>query len=133
MGGHDGVAGRPGQELRVLIVDDDVRVRRALRELVESSPDLTVVATAASSRRALLDDVEHAPDVVILDLLLPQAVDGLNVLRVLRSRNRAVVAISVLGSLRHQALAAGAFAFLEKEGRDIDALHETIRAAVHRP
>src|SRR3712207_587758 len=84
MGGHarqDEVDG----PLRVLIVDDDVRVRRALRELIESSPDLTVVATAASSRRALLEDAEHNPDVVILDLLLPQAEDGLHALRVLTS------------------------------------------------
>ena len=133
MGGPDDVADGPARELRVLIVDDDVRVRRALRDLVESSPDLTVVGAAASARRALLDDGEHAPDVVVLDLLLPRAADGFDVLRVLRSRNRAVVAISVLGSLRHQAVAGGAFAFLEKEGREIDALHDTIRAAAHRP
>lgn len=133
--GDDAVNGREhgaapaDRRVTVLIVDDDARVRRALRDLLEATPDLAVVAVAGSARDALADDAEHAPDVVILDVLLPQAADGLHVLRALRSRNRAVVAMSVLGSLRQRAITDGAFAFLEKEGRDIDRLHDVVRAA----
>jgi DNA-binding NarL/FixJ family response regulator len=116
-----------------MIVDDDVRVRTALHELVESAGDLRVVATAASVRRALLDDADHQPDVVLLDVLLPGAVDGMKVLEVLRRRGRPVVAISVDGSLRSRALAAGASAFIEKDGREIDTLHEAIRTARTTP
>jgi DNA-binding NarL/FixJ family response regulator len=116
-------------KLRVLIVDDDTRVRRALRSLIECSPDLTVVSEAGSTRSAKRLDLELLPDVVVLDLLLPQAPDGMQVLRELRRRDRPVVAISRMGELGPQAMVAGAHAFLEKHGRDVDDLLDMIRAA----
>jgi DNA-binding NarL/FixJ family response regulator len=122
---------REAPKLRVLIIDDDPRVRRALRGLIECASDLTVVGEAGSTRGASRLDLELGPDVVVLDLLLPQASDGMQVLRELRGRERPVVAISRMGELGPQALGAGAHAFLEKHGRDVDDLLEMIRAA-HR-
>ena len=122
---------RKAPKLRVLIVDDDVRVRRALRALIQCSPDLTVVGEARSTRSAKRLDLELLPDVVVLDLLLPQAPEGMQVLRELRGRGRPVVAICGTGGLGPQAVRAGAHAFLEKHGRDVDDLLDMIRAA-HR-
>ena len=116
-------------KLKVLIVDDDARVRRALRSLIECSPDLTVVGEAGSTPSATRLDLELLPDVVVLDLLLPQAPDGMQVLRELRGRGRPVVAISCMGKLGPQAMVAGAHAFLEKHGRDVDDLLHMIRSA----
>jgi DNA-binding NarL/FixJ family response regulator len=126
-------AGVPSEaaKLKVLIVDDDARVRRALRSLIECSPDLTVVGEAGSARSARRLDLELGPDVVVLDLLLPRAPDGMLVLRELRGRDRPVVAISRMGELGAEAMMAGAHAFLEKDGRDVDDLLDMIRAA-HR-
>jgi DNA-binding NarL/FixJ family response regulator len=123
----------PGKavKLRVLIVDDDARVRRALRSLIECSVDLTVVGEAGSARSAERLDLKLLPDVVVLDLLLPQAMDGMCVLRELRGRDRPVVAISGTGELASPAMVAGAHAFLEKHGRDVDDLLDMIRTA-HR-
>jgi DNA-binding NarL/FixJ family response regulator len=73
-------------KLRILIVDDDARVRRALRCLIECAPDLIVVGEARSTASAKRLDLELLPDVVVLDLLLPQALDGMGVLRELRGR-----------------------------------------------
>jgi DNA-binding NarL/FixJ family response regulator len=123
---------RKAPKLRVLIVDDDARVRRALRSLIDSSPDLTVVGEARSTRGAKRLDLELRPDVVVLDLLLPQAPDGMQVLQELRRRDRPVVAISRMGGLGREALVAGAHAFLEKHGRDVDDLLDMIRAAHRR-
>ena len=120
---------RKASKLRVLIVDDDVRVRRALRSLLECAPDLTVVGEAGSARSARRLDLELLPDVVVLDLLLPQAPEGMGVLRELRGRGRPVVAISRMGELGPQAMGAGAHAFLEKHGRDVDDLLDMIRDA----
>ena len=121
--------GKKAPRLRVLIVDDDARVRRALRSLLECAADLTVVGEAGSTRSAKRLDLELLPDVVVLDLLLPQAPDGMQVLRELRGRDRPVVAISRTGELGPQAMVAGAHAFLEKHGRDVDDLLDMIRAA----
>ena len=123
---------RKGSKLRVLIVDDDARVRRALRGLIECAPDLTVVGEAGCTRSAMRLDLELGPDVVVLDLLLPQVPDGMQVLRELRGRDRPVVAISRLGELGPEAMATGAHAFLEKHGRDGDDLLDMIRAAYRR-
>jgi DNA-binding NarL/FixJ family response regulator len=128
---HEAVPDHPskGPKLRVLIVDDDARVRRALRGLIECAPDLTVVGEAGSTRSAKRLDLELLPDVVVLDLLLPQAPEGMQVLRELRGRHRPVVAISRMGELGPQAMLAGAHAFLEKHGRNVDDLLDMIRAA----
>ena len=121
--------GKKAPKLRVLIVDDDARVRRALRCLIECSLDLTVVGEAGSTRSAKRLDLELLPDVVVLDLLLPQAMDGIGVLRELRRLGRPVVAISSTGELGPEAVEAGAHAFMEKHGRDVDDLLDMIRAA----
>ena len=73
--------------------------------------------------------MSEAPAVVVLDLLLPQAPDGMQVLRQPRGRDRRVVAISRMGELGPQAMAAGAHAFLDKHGRDVDDLLDMTRAA----
>ena len=125
------VAGDPlkALKLRVLVVDDDARVRRALRGLIERASDLTVVGEAGSAGSAGRLDLELDPDVVVLDLLLPRASDGMQVLQELRGRGRPVVAISRMGNLGPRAMVEGAHAFLEKHGRDVDDLLEMIRAA----
>jgi DNA-binding NarL/FixJ family response regulator len=120
---------RRAPKLRVLIVDYDARVRRALRSLIECAADLTVVGEAGSTPSAKRLDLQLRPDVVVLDLLLPQAADGMQVLRELRGRDRPVVAISGIGELGPRAMVAGAHAFLETHGRDVDDLLDMIRAA----
>lgn len=119
-----------GPRLAVLVADDDARVRQGLREMIQFSSDAVVVGEASSARSALQLDLALRPDVVILDLLLPGAEDGLGVLRELSARGRPVVAISVWGFLGPQALASGAASFLEKGSPLIDQLVQAIRTAV---
>lgn len=113
----------------VVIVDDDTRVRRALRTLIDGSPDLAVVGEAATPAEALEVVATTDPDVVVLDMLLPQASDGLGLTRTLSSEGKMVVAISMLASLHQKALAAGATEFLEKDGAGMTKLHETLRSS----
>ncbi len=99
---------------RVLVVDDDARVRQALSALIGATPGLVAVGEASSSDTTLRADEELSPDIVLLDVLLPDLVDGLEVLRHLVARGRAVIAVSIRGDLRAGALAAGAIAFVDK-------------------
>jgi DNA-binding NarL/FixJ family response regulator len=115
-----------GGRLRVLIADDDGRVRRALRALLEAEPDIAVVGEAATAREVRAAARALRPAVVVLDLLLPAAEDGLALVRGLAGRP--VVALSVRGGLRGAALGAGARAFVEK-GAAPEALLAAIRAA----
>jgi DNA-binding response OmpR family regulator len=67
---------------RVLIVDDDVNIRTALKLRLER--DALVVHTAADGDEAIRQALEQCPDLVILDLNLPRC-DGLDVLSRLKS------------------------------------------------
>ena len=111
---------------RVLVVDDDARVRQALRALIASSEGLTLAGEASSGTDALRVDENLVPDVVLLDLLLPFASDGLAVIDALVARGREVVALTTRVELRTAALEAGAAAFLEK-GVTPEALLDVLR------
>ena len=119
---------RAEPRLRVLVVDDDARIRRGLRELIDASSDAGVVGQAASRGSALTLDLELRPDVAVVDVLLPYADDGLDVLEQLTARGRATIAISVRPDLASLALAAGARTFLAKGppllGRLLQAIRE---------
>lgn len=57
---------------RVLIVDDHDALRRGIRALVETRPNFTVVAEAASGHAALDEARRTTPDIAIVDYSLPE-------------------------------------------------------------
>lgn len=117
---------RGDETRRVLVVDDDSRVRHALRALIASAPGLSLAGEAASAADALRADEDLVPDVVLLDLLLPSAQEGFGVLEHLVTRGREVIALSIRVELRRRARDAGAAAFIEK-GVSPDVLLEVLR------
>jgi DNA-binding NarL/FixJ family response regulator len=58
-------------EVRVLIADDHPVVRQGLRQTIEASPGLTVVAEVGDGRAALERIRELRPDVALLDIDMP--------------------------------------------------------------
>ncbi len=115
--------------IRLLVADDDARVRAALGQTIALEAGLAVVASAASAAAALVLAERTGPSVALVDVLLPDEAAGLALVRSLARRpGCAVVAISVQGGLRRAALAAGAAAFAEKAG-DIGAILAAVRAA----
>jgi DNA-binding NarL/FixJ family response regulator len=115
----------------ILIADDDGRVRRALRALIEADPRFEVVGEVSSVRE--VEECIHAPlpTIILVDMLFPTASEGLRLVRMLsRCRGCAVVAISAQDSLRTAALRAGALAFLNK-GESPDAILGALYAVSH--
>ena len=77
---HPGRPGCAAGVIRVVIADDHAVVRRGLRQVINSEPDLEVVADAANLSDARRYVRGHHPDVLVLDLNLPEGL-SLNAFR----------------------------------------------------
>ncbi|MCC6364292.1 MAG: chemotaxis response regulator protein-glutamate methylesterase [Bryobacterales bacterium] len=74
---------RPGERIRVLVVDDSVVIRRLVTHALEQDPVLEVVGAASNGAIALQRIPQLNPDVLTLDIEMPE-MDGLETLRRLR-------------------------------------------------
>lgn len=102
--------------VRLLIVDDQEVIRAGLAELLES-PDVEIVAQAASGKECLKLAEQHKPDVILLDMRMPGD-GGLETLAKLRQKvpNCKVVMLSFDSSPTHiaRAVVLGASDFVLK-------------------
>jgi DNA-binding NarL/FixJ family response regulator len=70
--------------IKVILADDHAVVRKGIREFLEESGDVTVVAEASTGDEALAVIREHRPDVAVLDIQMPGRT-GLEVTRAVRA------------------------------------------------
>jgi two-component system, NarL family, response regulator LiaR len=118
--------------IRVALVDDHSVVRRGLRTFLESYPDISVVGEAATGEQTLAQVGSWVPDVVLMDLLMPGGMDGIETTRHLRRlvpSAQVVVLTSDTGDARVGAsLRAGAIGYVRKDAEP-EVLLEAVRAA----
>jgi len=69
--------------IRTAIVDDHALVRAGFALLLNSTPDIEVVGEAATGAEAVAMARSQHPDVVLMDLQMPGAVDGLAATRLI--------------------------------------------------
>ena len=116
---------------RVLVVDDEPQILRALQTSLRGAG--YEVFTAATAASALAEAAARRPDAVILDLVLPDG-DGTEVCRELRTWTSVpVIVLSVVGDEAEKvaALDAGADDYVTKPF-GMDELLARLRAAVRR-
>jgi class 3 adenylate cyclase/CheY-like chemotaxis protein len=131
---------------RILIVDDSFIMRKLVRGIVESDPDLVVADVAENGRIALQKVREVKPDLILLDIEMPE-MSGLEALRRLGLRcTSKVVILSSLGvegsAEAAEAMRLGAAAVLAKpsgsvsldiEQREGARILRTVRAVLGLP
>lgn len=119
------------EQIRVAVVDDHDMVRKGLRMLLESFPDLMPVGQAKDGEEAVRLCREESPDVVLLDLLMPGMTGPDAISAILKARPDTKV-IALTGyqdeQLVHSALNAGAISYILKNV-PIDELAAVIRSA----
>jgi DNA-binding NarL/FixJ family response regulator len=115
---------------KVLIADDDDLVCEALRDLVASDHDFTVVATAHDAEEAIELALEFQPDVAIVDVRMPKG-GGVRVANYLAASSPDIKIVGLSAEIdsatERSMLAAGAVKYLTKGvigGQLLDILRE---------
>lgn len=117
---------------RILLADDHVVVRNGLRMILDTQPDLEVVAEAGDGSEAVTAGLDGDVDLAILDISMPR-MTGLHAARELK-RRRPELRVLLLSMHENEqylseALKAGASGYVAKTVADRD-LVEACRAAM---
>lgn len=104
--------------VRILIADDHAIVRQGLKLLIDSQPDMKVIAEAASGDAVLEQAAAVKPDIVVMDISMP-GINGMLATRMLKQRQPDTTIIALT---RHEEktyleelLRAGASAYVLKQ------------------
>jgi NarL family two-component system response regulator LiaR len=107
-----------GEIIRVYIADDHPIVRRGIKQLLSTEPEIEVVGEAANGRQAVADMEKLQPDIVLMDLVMP-VMDGIEAIRQIKASYPAIQ-ILVLTSFAADdkvfpAIKVGALGYLIKD------------------
>ncbi|MFI0817056.1 response regulator [Streptomyces sp. NPDC021098] len=112
-------------KIRIFLLDDHEVVRRGVRELLASEPDMEVVGEAGTAADALARILATRPDVAVLDIRLPDR-SGVEVCREIRSRDDAIRCMMLTSFADDEALfdaiMAGASGYVLKDIRGAELL-----------
>jgi two-component system, NtrC family, nitrogen regulation response regulator NtrX len=100
----------------ILIIDDEANIRRMVAALLRAEG--FEVAEAPNGNAGLLALPEVKPDIILLDLMMPPGIDGLQTLEQIRANDADIPVIMMSGKAQLsdavRAVQMGAFQFLEK-------------------
>ena len=121
------------KNIRVLITDDHVVVRKGIRALLMTEPDIEVVGEAENGYQAVAEAERLRPDVILMDMVMPE-MDGIEAIRRITAR-QPKARILVLTSFATDekvfpAIKAGALGYLLKDSNPEDlvrAIHQVFR------
>src|SRR6266496_543392 len=119
--------------ISVFLLDDHEVVRRGVRDLLTSEPDIEVVGEAGTAESALARVQVLRPDVAVLDVRLPDG-DGISVCREIRSKLPETACLMLTSYGDDQALLgaimAGAAGYVLKQtcGSDLVSAVRTVAA-----
>ena len=103
--------------MKLLIVDDDLLIRKSLKVLLGKEKDIEVVGTAADGAEAFKLCGEFLPDVVLMDIRMPN-VDGIAAVRQIKEKypDIRIMMLTTFDDKPNiqQALSAGADGYLLK-------------------
>ena len=105
--------------IRVLLADDQALVRGGLRKIIETEPDMVVVAEAADGLQAVDAARASRPDVAVIDIRMPR-LDGIEATRRITDALGGMVRVLMLTTFGldeyvFSALRAGASGFMLKD------------------
>lgn len=120
------------QPIRIVFIEDYQLIRLGITTVLESMPDISVVAQVETAEEGLEEVARHSPDIVLMDLGLPR-MNGVEATRILK-KSHPDVKVIILTSHETEdsviaALGAGANAYCLK-GIAPDRLVEVIHSVM---
>jgi DNA-binding NarL/FixJ family response regulator len=113
--------------ITLMLVEDNIHARRALKALLSQQEGLKVIAEASNGQEALGQIEAQVPDLLIMDMRMP-VMDGLETTQIVKTRwgQIKILILSMYTDSQVDVLAAGADSFLAK-GCSL----ETLVSAIH--
>ena len=120
--------------ITVVIADDQALVRVGFRMILESQPDITVLAEAADGEEAVAACRRHRPRVVLMDVRMPN-LNGIDATRRIAAMGSEAPKILILTTFDldeyvYQGLRGGASGFLLKDVRPENLIHAVRQVVV---
>lgn len=116
--------------IRLLIADDHLLVRNALRNLFLKQPDMEVVAEASNGQEAVEFALKLIPDIILMDISMP-VLNGSAATKMIKASNPKIdiLVLTVHSDIEHaiSIMEAGADGFLTKTASD-EELVQAIRS-----
>ncbi len=107
------------EPITILIVDDHKVVRQGVRAFLETQSDLSVLGEADSGEEAVRLAGQHVPDVILMDLVMPGSIDGVEATRQVKNTTprTQVVVLTSYHEDEHifPAIRAGALSYVLKD------------------
>ena len=113
--------------IRVLIVDDSEDVRQALKDILSTTDDITVIGEAINGEEGLEKAAELEPDIIIMDERM-HGLNGLETSRMIceRALPCKIIMLTNYDDFKSEAYKSGVTAYLIK-GVKLDILTDCIR------
>jgi len=117
-------------KIRILVAEDHLIARMGVTSIINTQPDMVVVAEAVDGQQTVTEYRAHKPDVALIDMRMP-VMSGVDAVIAIRREfpDSHLIALSTYEGDENvrRALAAGVRAYLTKDVRYEDLL-KTIRA-----
>lgn len=100
---------------KIMIVDDSLRARHALKALMSQQMGIETITEASNGQEAIQNIKRQTPDIVFMDICMP-VMDGLEATKAVKTGwpQVKVVILTIYPDYQKDALSAGADAFLIK-------------------
>jgi YesN/AraC family two-component response regulator len=100
---------------KIMLVEDNIRARRALKALISQQADIVITAEASNGQEAVRKIEAQIPDAILMDMRMP-VMDGLEATKIIKARwpQIQIVILSMYTDCQSDVLSAGADSFLAK-------------------
>lgn len=109
--------------IRALVVDDSALMRKMVKDILETDPDIQVIATAFNGKDAVEKTLREKPDVITMDVEMPE-MNGIDAVRaIMEQQPTPIIMVSALttnsAQTTFEALDAGAVDYICKPSGSI--------------